>query len=71
MLPTAASIGPTTWRITNLADPRDVRIICDGQAFDNWRVIDDSTIEVSLDVDSHDQIVATGSRQYGVTRDLS
>jgi hypothetical protein len=59
----AARRTPTTWRITNLADPSDVRIICDGQAFDNWRVIDDSTIEVSLDVDSHDLIVATGSSQ--------
>ena len=59
----AARRTPTTWRVTQLADPRNVRVLCDGQAFENWRVIDDSTIEVSLDVDSHDLIFATGSRE--------
>ena len=46
----------------SLPDPASVRIVCDGQEFGNWRVLDDSTVELSLDVDDHDLIVATTSR---------
>jgi hypothetical protein len=55
----AARHTPTTWRITNLPDPANIRIVCDGQEFGNWRVLDDSTVELRLDVDAHDLIIAT------------
>lgn len=55
----------TTWRITNLPVPDDVRITCDGQAFEAWRKLDDATIELAIDIDEHDLIVATHPRSAG------
>lgn len=58
----SARRSPTTWRVTNLPDPSNVRIICDGQEFTDWRVLDGSTIELQLDVDDHDLVVATAAQ---------
>ncbi len=43
----------TTFRITQLPNAGAVSVRCDKQQSDHWRVIDDSSIEIESDNDSH------------------
>ncbi len=54
----AARGRPTTWLVTRLRDPHGARISCDGREFDAWRVVEDGTVELSLDVGDHDVVIA-------------
>ncbi len=44
----------TTFRITQLPDPTDVSIRCDGAAFPRWRAVADDAIEVETDIATHE-----------------
>ena len=44
----------TTFRITQLPDPKGVSIRCDGTAFPRWRVVADDAIEIETDVATHE-----------------
>jgi hypothetical protein len=45
--------SPTTWRVTNLADPSSATVTCEGHDHAGIRIIDDTTIEITSDVDDH------------------
>ncbi len=60
----AASSGAagaaTTFRVTQLPNPSEVRITCDGQDFTDWRTGDAGEIEISTDIAAHAFVVHTG-----------
>ncbi len=51
---------PTSFRITNLASPELVKVLCDGQIIDNWRTTAPGTITVDSDIGAHKFQVVTG-----------
>ena len=44
----------TTWRVKNLANAKSVFVSLDGEEFQSWRSIDDSTIEISCKIKEQD-----------------
>jgi hypothetical protein len=44
---------PTSWRVSQLTDPKTVQVFCDGQRFSGWGVVGDGTIEVNSDINDH------------------
>ena len=51
---TAAHRGqPTRWKVTQLADPRAVKVYRDDAEYGDWGVMDDTTIEINGDVEAH------------------
>lgn len=48
------------WRVSQIPDPPNVQVTCDGQTFTGWRPTDDHTIEITLDVDDHNLRIHTG-----------
>ena len=44
----------TIWRVKNLANTKSVFVSLDGEEFQNWRSIDDSTIEISCKIKEQD-----------------
>ncbi len=62
---------PTTWRVTNLNNPDDVFVICDGEPFDRFTVESPGTIRIESDIDSHQYHIFTGYRGGGApTREV-
>jgi hypothetical protein len=49
----------TTFRVSGLISPTDVRVRCDGQEHQRWRALDGGTIEVETEVASHHFEVVT------------
>jgi hypothetical protein len=45
--------SPTTWRVTNLPDPSSATVTCEGHDHAGIPIIDDTTIEITSDVDDH------------------
>jgi hypothetical protein len=43
----------TTLRVTNLPDPRAVRVRCDGVENPRWRIVADDAIEIELEIGDH------------------
>ena len=56
---------PTTWRVTNLPNPDDVFVICDGEPFDRFTVEGPGTIRIDGDIDSHQYHIFTDYRGGG------
>ncbi len=51
---TAARRGEaTSWKVSQLPDPKSVQIFCDDQTFGDWGVIGDGTIEINSTIDAH------------------
>ena len=51
---TAAHRGsPTSWKVTQLPDPRSVKVYCDDIEFRDWGVINDDTIEINSNIETH------------------
>ena len=62
---------PTTWRVTNLPNPDDVFVICDGEPFDRFTVEGPGTIRSNGDIDSHQYHIFTDYRGGGApTREV-
>ena len=49
-----AEKNSTTWRVKNLANTKSVFVLLDGEEFQSWRSIDDSTIEISCKIKEQD-----------------
>jgi len=49
----------TTFRVTRLADPRAVRVRCDGVENPRWRVVAEDAIEIDLEIGDHRFEIAT------------
>ncbi len=58
----------TTWRVTNLPNPDDVFVICDGEPFDRVTVEGPGTIRIESDIDSHQYQIFTDYRGRGTPR---
>ena len=52
----------TSWRVTNLPDPDDVYILCDGQPFTRFAVDGPDSIRVDGDIDQRHYQIFTGYR---------
>ena len=51
---TAARRGQaTSWKVTQLPDPKAVQVYCDGEKYSDWGVIDDHTIEINSSIAAH------------------
>lgn len=62
---------PTSWRVSQLSDPKTVQVFCDGQRFSDWGVVGDGTIEVNSDINDHTfRIVTTPSSDMAKMKDL-
>ena len=60
----------TSWRVTNLPNPDDVLVICDGQPFQRFEAEGSGTIRIDTDIDSHQFHIFTGYRgRAAPTRD--
>ena len=55
----------TSWRVTNLPNPDEVYVICDGEPFERFTVEGPGTIRIEHDIDSHQYYVFTGYRGRG------
>ena len=55
----------TSWRITNLPNPENVFILCDGQPFDRFRITGDGTIRIETTIDTRQYQIFTGYRGPG------
>ena len=53
---------PTSFRVTKLADPRAVRVRCDGADDPRWRVVSEDAIEVDSEIGEHRFEIATRAR---------
>ena len=52
---TAARRGsPTSWNVTQLADPKSIQIYCGDQLFHDWGQIDEHSIEINSTIDAHE-----------------
>ena len=52
---TAARRGSaTSWKVTQLADPKSIRIYCGDQVFHDWGRIDEHSIEINSTIDDHE-----------------
>ena len=49
----------TSFRVTKLADPRAVRVYCDGAENPRWRVVDEGAIEIECEIGDHQFEIAT------------
>jgi hypothetical protein len=45
--------SPTSWKVTQLSDPKAVQVYCDDELFSDWGQIDDHTIEINSDIGEH------------------
>ena len=52
----------TSWRVTNLPNPDEVFVICDGEPFDRFTVEGPGTIRIDSDIDSHQFHIFTDYR---------
>ena len=43
----------TRWKVTQLPDPKAVRVYCDDEQYSDWGIIDDHTIEINSTIASH------------------
>lgn len=50
----------TMYRVTQLPDPETVFVRCDGNEFTQWRKLDESSIEITTNVDDHSFQIYTG-----------
>lgn len=57
---------PTNWTVTNLPDPDQVVILCDGQPFDRFETTGANSIRLDTDTDPHRYQIFTGYRGQGV-----
>lgn len=55
----------TEWRVTNLPDPGQTVIVCDGQPFDRFEVIGPGAIRIETDTDPHRYQIFTGYQNSG------
>ncbi len=55
----------TSWRVTNLPDPDEVFVICDGEPFERFEVEGPDTIRIDSDIDSHQYHIFTDYRGGG------
>ena len=52
---TAARRGsPTSWNVTQLADPKSIQIYCGDQVFHDWGQTDEHSIEINSTIDAHE-----------------
>ena len=60
----------TSWRVTNLPNPDEVFVICDGEPFERFTVDGPGTIRIDSDIDTHQFHIFTDYRGGGAaTRD--
>ena len=60
----------TSWRVTNLPNPAEVFVICDGEPFERFTVEGPDTIRIDNDINSHQYHIFTDYRGGGAaTRD--
>jgi len=52
----------TSWRVTNLPNPDDVFVICDGEPFERFEVEGPGTIRIDADVERHQYYIFTDYR---------
>lgn len=52
----------TSWRVTNLANPEDVFVLCDGEPFERVEVEGADTIRLDTTIDSRQYQIFTGYR---------
>lgn len=52
----------TSWQVTNLPNPDDVFVICDGQPFERFEAEGPGTIRINTDIDSHQFHIFTDYR---------
>ena len=51
---TAARRGQaTSWKVTQLPDPKAVQVYCDGEKYSDWGVIDEHSIEINSSIAAH------------------
>jgi len=50
---TACRGEPTSWKVTQLPDPKSVQVFCDDQKFTDWGPVGDTTIEINSTIDVH------------------
>ena len=59
---TSADIGnKTSWRVSQLPDPKSVTVYCDESLFTDWRPIEDKSIEISSTIGTHRFRIVWGS----------
>ncbi len=65
---TSANRGnATSWKVTQLQDPKSVRVYCDDALFSDWGVIGEHTVEINSTIDVHRfRIVATSAAEQTV-----
>ncbi len=61
----------TTYRVTQLPDPEMVFVRCDGDEFTQWRKLDESSIEITTNIDDHSFQIYTGYHAASDSRDDS
>lgn len=52
----------TSFRVTGLPDSASVSVVRGGEKYENWRALDQNTIEVETDIAEHDFCIHTGFR---------
>ena len=52
----------TSWRVTNLSNPDDVFVLCDGEPFERVEVEGTNTIRLDADIDNRQYQIFTGYR---------
>ena len=52
----------TSWRVTNLPNPDDVFVLCDGEPFERFEVEGSDSIRVDATIDSRQYQIFTGYR---------
>ena len=51
---------PTTFHATTLPDSNKIKILCDGEVYENWKALDDNAIEIETTIGEHYFQIYTG-----------